>query len=171
MRFPELHPLTRTPVLPPLFKDNIAINGTCECTERELQLLGASLQLVAALAETDPPRFLSRFNIIFVDTDALKISFDDTATLGCCFNAIFFPVGLWRRVGYSDSTIMFAMIEELCHAVWLCSDGPEVQQKVESVLRLANPNARYSSFLAKAFLERTVGEMASGQPIQPAERE
>ena len=171
MRFLGLHPLRRTPSLPPLFQDRLAINGTCECTDRELHLLGASLALVAKLAETDPPKNPSKINIIFVDTPALEISFDDKTSLGCHFEAIFLPIGLWRKAGYSDSTIIFAMIEELCHALWLCDDGPQVQQKVESVLRLANPNASYTGFLLKALAERAAGEKNSGKPIQPSEHE
>lgn len=171
MRFPGLHPLKRIPSLPSFFQGNLTINGTCECTDHELHLLGAALALVAKIAETDPPKNPSRINIIFVDTPALEISFDDKASLGCYFEAIFLPIGLWRNVGYSDSTIIFAIIEELCHALWLCDDGPQVQQKVESVLRLASPNASYTAFLLKALTERAVGEKNSGKPIQPSEHE
>lgn len=171
MRFTGLHPLKKIPVLPPLFRDRLTINGTCECTDHELHLLGTALALVAKIAETDPPKNPSRINIIFVDTPALEISFDDKTSLGCYFEAIFLPIGLWRNVGYSDSTIIFTIIEELCHALWLCDDGPQVQQKVESVLRLASPNASYTVFLAKAFMERAIGEKNFVQPIQPSKHE
>lgn len=154
MRFPNLHPLRKTPVLPDLFRGKLVINGTGECSDNELQLLGAALHMVAQVAENDPPLYKSKINIIFVDTPTLEILFDDAAFIGSHFQAIFYPVGLWRQTGYSDSTILFAMIEELCHALWLCDDGPEVQQKVEAVLRIANPDAKYSAFLTKAFVER-----------------
>lgn len=154
MRFPELHPLSKIPALPVIFQGKIAINSNCECSDYELRLLGAALDLVAKVAESDPPKNPSKINIIFFDTESLEIRFDDPTCIGCHFESIFYPIGLWRSVGYSDSTIMFAMIEELCHALWLVNDGPEVQQKVESVLRLANPNASYTSFLLKALMER-----------------
>lgn len=164
MRFDALSPLPKVPALPAAFAGKVSFSGDCVCSDRELLLLGAAFQLIdMEMAEHPSPIPNLRLNIIFVAGEHTSIAFDEPAALGHYFSGVFFPVSAWRQNGYKDDVLLMAMVEELCHAIWLLPDGYELQRKVESVIRRIRPKFSYVETLGRAFLQRMASTITSRQ--------
>lgn len=157
MRLPSLHPVTQPMRVPAYFVGKITVNSDAPLSDDDLNNLAIALSAVAVIvAKSPPPLPVRGLNIIFIASDRLEICFDDPEILGSYFQGIMYPIGLWRKVGYSRESIVFAMIEELCHAIWQLPDGPEIRDKVTEVLQVLNPGAKYINFLAAAVLQQMV---------------
>lgn len=164
MRFEALSPLPKVPTLPAAFKGKVSFYGDCVCSGRELLLLGAAFQLVdMEMTEYPSPAPYLGLNIVFIAEERTSIVFDEPAALGHHFSGIFFPVSTWRRIGYKDDILLMAMVEELCHAIWFLPDGPDIQRKVERVIKRIRPNFSYAETLGRALLQKMAPAVTSRQ--------
>lgn len=159
MKFPEMRAIARNLAIPKSFAGKIAVLGTCDLLESETELLSAALALVDKRLKTCPPPSTSfRLNILVFDTSTITIDFFSARRgmnyeFGYHFDAIFFPVGLWRDAKLSRESILFIMLEELSHLVWRITDESAVKKHVEVMLRFLNPKADAKAFLRRIALE------------------
>ena len=163
MRFDALSPLPKVPALPAAFKGKVSFYGDCVCSDRELLLLSVAFRLVdMEMAEYPSPALNLGLNIVFIAEERTSIVFDEPAALGHYFSGIFFPVSTWRQIGYKGDILLMAMVE-LCHAIWLLPDGPDIHRKVERVIKRIRPNFSYAETLWRAFLQRMASAVTSRQ--------
>lgn len=159
MKIEGVSPAGKNMAVPASFFRKLAIVGTCDFTESEKKLFQAALVCVdkhLAVCPSPVPNF--NINVILVDTESIVISIPDNKgpigfTAGHHMEMIVYPVGLWRKAKLSDESVMFAMLEELSHAVWKISDEIAVKNRVEELLKYLNPNATAAAFLQKLTLE------------------
>lgn len=159
MEFIGMRPIAQNLPIPKSFAGRVSIFGTCELTESEADLLSAAFILVDRKIQSCPPPANSfRLNILAFDTPSLTIDFpvprgNINLTYGYCFEAIFFPVGLWREAKLSKESVLFIMLEEISHLVWHIADENAVKTHVESMLKTLNPKVS-----AQAILNRITQE-------------
>lgn len=155
MNIPSLKPLSQPLNIPKSFPCAVSVVSDCHLTETELELLSHAFHAVSMVAQAVKPSVpQTRMNIILLDADHIDIVFPGNDTFGAFFSAIFYPVGMWRRMALSKETVLFAMIEELCHAIWQVPDGPQVQALVTRALKLFAPGATYAAFFVRALSEK-----------------
>lgn len=159
MEFSGMRPIARGLAIPESFAGKIAAFGTCDFTESEAELLTSALSLVNKYFKDNPPPTENfRLNILIFDTPTLTINFPVTPgklaiTLGYYFDAILFPVGLWRDAKLSKDSILFTMLEELSHCIWHIIDEDTVKLHVVNMLKYLNPKADAKAFLNRITLE------------------
>lgn len=142
--------------VPKFFNQKIAVITDGNITDVESKLFGLALTLVSMTAEVSPPLApLLGLNVYFLEGDSITF-FLSKDVLGCFHQAIIFPVGCWRERGLTSDVILVAMVEELCHAVWLIPDGPLIEEKVREAFEQM-PTHFSSDFLIDVY--RKINEM------------
>ncbi|MDO5398993.1 MAG: hypothetical protein Q4G33_13805 [bacterium] len=138
--------------VPEFFNQKITIITDGEIRQRETTLFYLAMSLVAITAKSSPlPKPLLRLNVYFLEKNIVTFILDEDM-LGCFHQAIVFPVGQWRKKKYLSEVILAAMVEELCHAVWLIPDGPKIEEKVRDVYDNIPLYFSESEFLMRAYV-------------------
>lgn len=137
--------------VPEFFNQKIAVATDSSITDIESKLFYLAMSLVQLTAEVSPPPVPSlRFNVYFLENDSLTFSFGKDV-LGCFHQAIIFPIGGWRKQGLTSDVMLLTMVEELCHAVWLIPDGPQIEEKVRETFEQIPIHFSASDFLMNAY--------------------
>ena len=134
--------------VPEYFENSsISYNGVTEPSE--FKFLYLAMVLVNNTIDASPPSMrILPLNIYFVEDITSTFLMDFKVDVFGCFNqSIIFLLSNWRTFGLSEFEILFAMVEELCHAVWQIPDGPEIENKVTEVFRQLDSNFSYHEIM------------------------
>lgn len=155
-------PEIQFPIIPAPLKDNITIVSTCTLTRREQEIFYVAMQvIVQSLKKAPVPEEQLKINAIITDSDEITLQIEPESILGNCVRFVLYPVHRWRNMNLNDYQILTAIVEELCHAIWIIADEDLVKDKVTEVIKLYNPSVTRFDLYPGDALEKATQALAT----------
>ena len=152
--------------LPDALQDKITIASTCELTPHEREIFFVAFHLIDKALIKDPvPLEQLYINAVITDSDDITLQMEPNV-LGNQVHLVIYPVHRWRDMQLSDYKVLTAIVEELCHALWIITDEDLVKDKVTEVIKVYNPNVNRGLLYPGEALEKALKQFQQALQIQ-----